>query len=94
MKPHHVFQIVSGVELPPRRYGRTPDINNDDELVKQAVEGYLTGKYKSYAQAAREVAPYSVTYLGKGKKSMVGTIPSIVDRLQRKISKRVCKLRK
>ena len=78
----------------PQKLYRDKNLNNDDDLVKRAVEGLITGRYKTYKGAAEDLAHESLQYVNQkrfkqtGKRwERIGEISSIVDRLQRKISK-------
>lgn len=85
MPTHPEYKIVMGVVRRPRKYGRLPSANNDDELIARALAGIENGEYRSYRAAARALAPESRTY-HKGKYWTPESEETIIDRLRRKIS--------
>jgi len=82
---HPEYKLVLGVIRPPRKYGRLPSANNDDELIARAIAGIESGAYRGYSAAARALAPESRTY-HKGKYWTPESEETIIDRLRRKIS--------
>lgn len=74
-------------EIPPRNYGRSKAINNDEELIIEALKGISKNIYKSSRDAARQLEPLSLTSTRDGFKK-VGSPESIINRLSRAINKR------
>lgn len=85
MPKHPEYKIITGFVRPPRKHGRLPSANNDDELIARALAGIKNGTYRSYRAAATALAPESRTY-HKGKYWTPESAETIIDRLRRKIS--------
>lgn len=81
------YVIESGIPLPPIKSGRRKSVTNDVALVRAAIEGIKSGKYKSFSDAARKLSSQSLTLTNESSWKKVGSEETIFHRLRRLIGR-------